>query len=83
MATSGGSRLNRGGVEQLGALVFGSDERQADVADTLHDALGGALDLAGRWKDWRERRRLEKLLRNSGFTEGEPRWRDDEERRRR
>ncbi|MBV9849014.1 MAG: hypothetical protein JO250_04920 [Armatimonadetes bacterium] len=41
------------------------------------------FDLAGRWKDWQERRRLEKLLRNSGFSDSEPRWRDDEERRRR
>ena len=41
------------------------------------------FDLAGRWKDWQERRRLEKLLRNSGFSDPETRWRDDEEKRRR
>lgn len=41
------------------------------------------FDLAGRWKDWQERRRLEKLLRNSGFSDTETRWRDDEERKRR
>ncbi len=40
------------------------------------------LDLAGRWKDWQERRRLEKLWKNSGFSSSEPEWRDDEKRRR-
>lgn len=41
------------------------------------------LDLAGRWKDWQERRRLEKLWKNSGFSQSETEWRDDEGRRRR
>ncbi len=39
------------------------------------------FDLAGRWKDYQERRRLERLLRNSGFSDREPGWRDDEEHR--
>ena len=43
----------------------------------------GLFDFAGRWKDWQERRRLEKLLRNSGFSDTEPGWQDDEEKRRR
>lgn len=41
------------------------------------------LDLAGRWRDYQERRRLEKLWKNSGFSNSEPERRDDEERRRR
>lgn len=40
------------------------------------------LDLLGRWKDYQERKRLDKLWKNSGFTEPEERWRDDEGRRR-
>ncbi len=40
------------------------------------------LDFAGRWKDWQERRRLEKLWQNSGLPGSEPEWRDDEKRRR-
>lgn len=40
------------------------------------------LDFAGRWKDWQERRRLEKLWKNSGLPGSEPEWRDDEKRRR-
>ncbi len=39
------------------------------------------LDFAGRWKDWQERRRLEKLWKNSGFSGSETEWRDDEKRR--
>lgn len=42
----------------------------------------GPLDVAGRLKDWRERRRLEKLWKNSGLSDSEPDWRDDEKRRR-
>jgi len=42
----------------------------------------GPLDLAGRLKDWQERRRLEKLWKNSGLPGSEPEWRDDEKRRR-
>ena len=40
------------------------------------------LDFAGRWKDWQERRRLEKLWKNSGLPGSETEWRDDEKRRR-
>jgi hypothetical protein len=40
------------------------------------------LDFLGRWKDYQERKRLEKLWKNSGFTEPEERWRDDDGRRR-
>jgi len=40
------------------------------------------LDIAGRVKDWRDRRKLEKLWRNSGLSDSEPEWRDDEKRRR-
>ncbi len=40
-----------------------------------------AFDFAGRWKDWQERRRLEKLWKNSGFSSSETEWRDDEKRR--
>lgn len=40
------------------------------------------MDIAGRWKDWQERRRLEKLWKNSGLPGSEPEWRDDEKRRR-
>lgn len=40
------------------------------------------LDFAGRWKDWQDRRRLEKLWKNSGLPGSEPEWRDDEKRRR-
>ncbi len=39
------------------------------------------FDFAGRWKDWQERRRLEKLWKNSGFSTSETEWRDDEKRR--
>lgn len=39
------------------------------------------FDVAGRWKDWQERRRLEKLWKNSGFSGSESEWRDDEKRR--
>ena len=42
----------------------------------------GPLDLAGRWKDWQDRRRLERLWKNSGLSDSEPEWRDDEKRRR-
>jgi hypothetical protein len=34
------------------------------------------LDLVGRWQDWKVRRRTERLLRNSGFSDQDPRWRD-------
>jgi len=44
-------------------------------------AQRGAFDFAGRWKDWQERRRLEKLWKNSGFSSSEAEWRDDEKRR--
>lgn len=40
------------------------------------------FDLAGRWKDRQERRRLEKLWKNSGLPDSESEWRDDEKRRR-
>jgi len=40
------------------------------------------MDFAGRLKDWQERRRLEKLWKNSGLSNSEPDWRDDEKRRR-
>jgi len=39
------------------------------------------FDVPGRWKDWQERRRLEKLWKNSGFSSSETEWRDDEKRR--
>jgi hypothetical protein len=39
------------------------------------------LDLAGRWKDYQERRRLEKLWKNSGFSEPKQQWQDDDRRR--
>ncbi len=41
------------------------------------------FDLAGRWKDYQERKRLEKLWKNSGFSDPEREQRDDEGRRRR
>lgn len=41
------------------------------------------LDIAGRWKDYQERKRLEKLWKNSGFSDPEREQRDDEGRRRR
>ncbi len=41
----------------------------------------GPLDVAGRWKDYQERKRLEKLWKNSGFTDPEKSWRDDDRRR--
>lgn len=41
------------------------------------------LDFAGRWKDYQERKRLEKLWKNSGFSDPEREQRDDEGRRRR
>ena len=44
-------------------------------------ARRSAFDFAGRWKDWQERRRLEKLWKNSGFSSSETEWRDDEKRR--
>ena len=44
-------------------------------------ARRGFFDFAGRWKDWQERRRLEKLWKNSGFSGSETEWRDDEKRR--
>ena len=40
------------------------------------------FDIAGRLRDWRDRRKLEKLWRNSGLSDSEPGWRDDEKRRR-
>ena len=40
------------------------------------------FDFAGRWKDRQDRRRLEKLWKNSGLPGSEPEWRDDEKRRR-
>ena len=40
------------------------------------------FDFAGRWKDLQDRRRLEKLWKNSGLPGSEPEWRDDEKRRR-
>ena len=43
----------------------------------------GLLDFAGRWKDYQERKRLEKLWKNSGFSDPEREQRDDEGRRRR
>lgn len=39
------------------------------------------FDFAGRWKDYQERKRLEKLWKNSGFSDQEPSWRDDDRRR--
>lgn len=42
----------------------------------------GPMDVAGRVKDWQERRRLERLWKNSGLPREEPDWRDDEKRRR-
>ncbi len=41
------------------------------------------FDIAGRWKDYQERKRLEKLWKNSGFSDPEREQRDDEGRRRR
>jgi hypothetical protein len=40
------------------------------------------FDFRGRWNDFQERKRLEKLWKNSGFTEPEERWNDDDKRRR-
>ncbi len=59
---------------------------RAPVTPRRRSVLDGSrsrspLDLAGRWKDYQERRRLERLLRNSGFSDREPGWRDDEEHR--
>ena len=42
----------------------------------------GVFDVRGRWRDWQDRRRLEKLWKNSGLSDSEPEWRDDEKRRR-
>lgn len=42
----------------------------------------GLFDVRGRWEDYQERKRLEKLWKNSGFTEPEERWHDDDGRRR-
>jgi membrane associated rhomboid family serine protease len=39
------------------------------------------FDLRGRWKDYQERRRLEKLWKDSGFSEPDQRWKDDDRRR--
>ncbi len=39
------------------------------------------FDFAGRWKDYQERKRLEKLWKNSGFSDPEKSWRDDDRRR--
>lgn len=39
------------------------------------------FDLSGRLKDWRERRRLERLFKNSGFSGSEADWREDEKKR--
>ncbi len=44
-------------------------------------AQRNTFDFTGRWKDWQERRRLEKLWKNSGFSSSETEWRDDEKRR--
>ena len=44
-------------------------------------AQRSTFDFSGRWKDWQERRRLEKLWKNSGFSSSEAEWRDDEKRR--
>lgn len=41
----------------------------------------GPFDFAARWKDYQERKRLEKLWKNSGFTDPEQSWRDDDRRR--
>ena len=57
------------------------------VRPTFRTTLDGSprqrslFDLAGRWKDRQERRRLEKLWKNSGLPGSEPEWRDDEKRR--
>ncbi len=42
----------------------------------------GVFDVRGRFRDWQDRRRLEKLWKNSGLSGSEPEWRDDEKRRR-
>lgn len=41
----------------------------------------GPFDIAARWTDYKERRRLEKLWKNSGFSDSEPSWQDDDRRR--
>ena len=41
------------------------------------------FDVQGRWRDYQERKRLEKLWKNSGFSDTTPEWRDDEGRKRR
>ena len=41
----------------------------------------GPFDFRARWNDYKERKRLEKLWKNSGFTDPEPSWRDDDRRR--
>jgi len=40
------------------------------------------FDIAGRIRDWQDRRKLEKLWKNSGLSDSEQKWRDDEKRRR-
>ena len=40
------------------------------------------FDISGRIRDWQDRRKLEKLWRNSGLSDSEPEWRDDEKRKR-
>ncbi|BDI32559.1 hypothetical protein CCAX7_46100 [Capsulimonas corticalis] len=40
------------------------------------------LDIAGRWRDYQEKKRLEQLLKNSGFTDKND-WLDDDPKRRR
>jgi len=64
------------------------DDRDRPARPTFRTTLDGSpqqrspLDLAGRLKDWQERRRLEKLWKNSGLPGSEPEWRDDDKRRR-
>lgn len=68
----------------------GPDLRMDDrpARPTFRTTLDGSpqqrspLDLSGRLKDWQERRRLEKLWKNSGLPGSEPEWRDDDKRRR-
>ena len=40
------------------------------------------FDIATRYRAWQEHRRLEKLLKNSGYTGDEPTWRNDDNDRR-
>lgn len=39
------------------------------------------MDFSGRWKDYQERKRLERLWKNSGFSDREESWQDDDRRR--